>query len=101
MQTEAQLLRTIHEAKAVLHDLQDECHPRPPRAEERLLRAEETIEAMDVAAALLAQIEQELDKLNGTDKWPKALEIAFNPCDLDGYHLVAEYYRRLDAIRAL
>jgi hypothetical protein len=101
MQTEAQLLRTIHEAKAVLHDLQDQYHPRPPRAEDRLLRAEETIEAMDAASALLAQVEQELDKLTGTDKWPQALEIAFKPCDLDGYRRVAEYYRRLDAIRAL
>jgi hypothetical protein len=101
MQTEAQLLRTIHEAKAVLRDLKDQYHPRPPRAEEQLHRAEETIEAMDVAAGLLAQVEKEVDKHLGTDKWPLALEIAFKVCDLDGYHLVAEYYRRLDALRAL
>jgi truncated hemoglobin YjbI len=102
MQTHASLIRTIHQAKATLHEVEDRFNRvSPERPEAWLQRMDETVEAMNVAETLVAQIAQELDRLTGSPKWAQAMEIAYAPNDLDGYPRVAEYYRRLDLIQAL
>jgi hypothetical protein len=92
----------LFSVKAHLFDIEEMAHPiAPDDLPARLKKAEREVTAMDLAEQVLMYMNHLVDQHMGTEKFPKAMVIAYAPNNLDGLKRVAEYYRRCDLIAAL
>lgn len=95
-------LADLFSVKARIFDLEEVAHPiAPDNLPARLKRAEREVTAMNLAEQVLLYLEHLVQKLAGTEKFAQAMQIAYEPCDLDGLRRVAEYYRRAERIETL
>ncbi|WP_233875330.1 hypothetical protein [Paraburkholderia adhaesiva] len=97
------LMYSLYVAKAVLRDFNDAYFPADPDdPAAQLQRNEELIEELDEYQWINEQIQKELKRIHKRarsaedfGKLNKALAIADEPTTAEGYHRVAELYRRL------
>lgn len=92
----------LFSVKARILDLEEMAHPiAPDNLPGRLKRAEREVAAMDLAEQVVTYLGHLVESHGGTEKFAKAMDIAYAPCELDGLKRVAEYYRRIAIIEAL
>ncbi len=95
-------LHQLFSTKAWLTDLELITKPiAQDDLEARAKQCDEAIAAMDEADKAIAYLDHLVTACAGTEHFARALEIAFEPTELDGLKRVAEYYRRAEVIEAL
>jgi hypothetical protein len=102
MQTNTRDLVQFYSSKAWLMELEQMVQPiAPDDLEARAKLCDLEVEAMDLAAQAIGYLNHLVNTLAGTERFSKALDIAFSPTDLGGLKRVAEYYRRAEFIESL
>lgn len=98
-------LSNFFSTKALLQDVELMLKPlQEDDLESRAQQADNEVEAMILAEEALAYMNSKLEMHAGTEKFARAMDIAFAPMPdelIGGLKRVSEYYRRADLIETL